>query len=189
MTRLAISPCLQTGTPPEATTWGAKRARDERVFRRIRTPTLARAGATDESLNLRRRWSQRWNHRAFDRVGGTLSDHVRVGPLHDGKRPSGFRHLQSRSRMMKYLMLATISLPVAPSGTFALAHGSGMAGGMMGHGMQGCAADAGHEQRRGPTAQPTVAARTDGAASHRLCSLAHTLVPECVELFVRHAVV
>ena len=39
---------------------------------------------------------------------------------------------------MKYLMLATISLPVALSGTFALAHGSGMAGGMMGHGMQGC---------------------------------------------------
>jgi hypothetical protein len=26
---------------------------------------------------------------------------------------------------MKYLMLATISLPVALSGTFALAHGSG----------------------------------------------------------------
>ena len=39
---------------------------------------------------------------------------------------------------MKYLMLATISLPVALSGTLALAHGSGMAGGMMGHGMQGC---------------------------------------------------
>jgi hypothetical protein len=40
--------------------------------------------------------------------------------------------------MMKYLMLATISLPAALSGTFALAHGSGIAGGMMGHGMQGC---------------------------------------------------
>jgi len=36
------------------------------------------------------------------------------------------------------LMLATISLPVALSRTFALAHGSGMAGEMMGHGMQGC---------------------------------------------------
>ena len=40
--------------------------------------------------------------------------------------------------MMKYMMLATVSLPVALSGTFALAPGSGMAGGMMGHGMQGC---------------------------------------------------
>jgi hypothetical protein len=40
--------------------------------------------------------------------------------------------------MMKYPMLATISIPVALSGTLALAHGSGMAGGMMGHGMQGC---------------------------------------------------
>ena len=39
---------------------------------------------------------------------------------------------------MKYLMLATISLPVVLSGTFALAHGSGTAGGMMGRGMQGC---------------------------------------------------
>lgn len=38
---------------------------------------------------------------------------------------------------MKYLMLATISLPVALSGTLALAHGFGMTGGM-GHGMQGC---------------------------------------------------
>jgi hypothetical protein len=47
-------------------------------------------------------------------------------------------HPQSRSRMMKYLMLATSSLPVVLSGTFALAHGAGMAGGMMGHGMQGC---------------------------------------------------
>jgi hypothetical protein len=40
--------------------------------------------------------------------------------------------------MMKYLMLATISLPVTLSGTLALARGSGMAGGMMGHSMQGC---------------------------------------------------
>jgi hypothetical protein len=39
---------------------------------------------------------------------------------------------------MKYLMLVTISLPVALSGTLALAHGPGTAGGMMGHGMQGC---------------------------------------------------
>ena len=31
--------------------------------------------------------------------------------------------------MMKYLMLATISLPVVLSGTFALAYGAGMAGG------------------------------------------------------------
>jgi hypothetical protein len=40
--------------------------------------------------------------------------------------------------MIKYLTFATISLPVVLSGTFALAHGSGMAGGMMGPHMQGC---------------------------------------------------
>lgn len=39
---------------------------------------------------------------------------------------------------MKYLMLATISLPFALSGTFALAHRPGTACGMVGHGMQDC---------------------------------------------------
>jgi hypothetical protein len=39
---------------------------------------------------------------------------------------------------MKYVILTAIALPVALSGTLALAHGSGMMGGMMGHGMQGC---------------------------------------------------
>ena len=54
---------------------------------------------------------------------------------------------------MKYIMLTTISLTVALSGTFALAHGWGMASGMMGHGNARLHADdAGHERRQRPTA-------------------------------------
>ena len=71
---------------------------------------------------------------------------------------------------MKYLMLATISLPFALSGTFALAHRPGTAGGMVGHGMQDCMqmmqgmnGGAGQQWRRGQTGPgsiPSQAARS-----------------------------
>lgn len=50
-----------------------------------------------------------------------------------GRQPSDISN-----REAEYLMLATMSLPVSLSSSFAVAHGSGMASGMMGHGMQGC---------------------------------------------------
>ena len=39
---------------------------------------------------------------------------------------------------MKYLILVAISLPIALSGSLALARDYGMANGVMGQGMQGC---------------------------------------------------
>jgi len=50
-----------------------------------------------------------------------------------GRQPSDISN-----REAEYLMLATMSLPVSLSSSFAVAHGSGMASGMMGHGVQGC---------------------------------------------------
>src|SRR6516225_11289378 len=69
-----------------------------------------------------------------------------------GRQPSDISN-----REAEYLMLATMSLPVSLSSSFAVAHGSGMASGMMGHALHHLHATlhadgAGHERRRGPTA-------------------------------------